>query len=41
MTLREAIAWILAALLVVAAVALWLHLSAPDDNPLRPVYGVL
>ncbi len=38
---REALRWILAALLVVAAVALWLYWTAPVENPLRPVYGVM
>lgn len=38
---REALAWILGALLVVALVAAWLWWTAPAPNPLQNVYGVL
>lgn len=35
------IPWILGALLVVLAVALWLWLTKPEANPLQGVYGIL
>lgn len=38
---RDVIAWIVGALVVVALVAAWLWWSAPPDNPLQPVYGVM
>lgn len=38
---RESLRWILGALLVVALVAAWLWWTAPEDNPLRYVYGVM
>ncbi len=38
---RETTRWILGALLVVALVAAWVWLTAPPENPLKSVYGVM
>ena len=38
---RDVLPWVLGAALVVVGVALWLWWTAPADNPLAPVYGLM
>jgi hypothetical protein len=39
--MKQALPWLLGAALVVAAVGLYLWLSAPEANTLPDVYGVI
>lgn len=39
--IRESLPWILGALAVVAALGLWLWMTAPEENTLPEVYEVL
>ena len=38
---RDWLPWLLGAALVVAGVLIWLWWTAPADNPLPAVYGVM